>query len=93
MQILPPETKIALRRRAAPASEAGLARADAAVFVIADANPAAAIARLPHARLWQSLHRSVRRVAKTPLLVTRLPNARQTLAAVGFLRPGGRWRA
>ena len=88
MQILPPETKVALRRRAAPANEAGLARADAAVFVIADADPAAAIAHLPHARLWQSLHRSVRRVAKTPLLVTRLPNARQTLAAVGFLRPG-----
>ena len=88
MQILPPETKIALRRRTAPASEAGLARADAAVFVIADADPAAAIARLPHATLWQGLHRSVRRAAKTPLLVTRLPNARQTLAAVGFLRPG-----
>jgi leucyl aminopeptidase len=88
MQILPPETKIALRRRTAPASEAGLARADAAVFVIADADPAAAIAGLPHARLWQSLHRSVKRVAKTPLLVTRLPNGRQTLAAVGFLRPG-----
>ena len=88
MQILPPETKIALRRRTTPASEAGLARADAAAFVIADADPAAAIARLPHARLWQGLYRSVKRVAKTPLLVTRLPNARQTLAAVGFLRPG-----
>ena len=88
MQILPPETQIVLRRRATPASEAGLARADAVAFVIADADPSGAIARLPHAGLWQGLYRSVKRAAKTPLLVTRLPNARQTLAAVGFLRPG-----
>lgn len=88
MQIFPPETPIALRRRTAPPSEAGLARADAAVFVIADADPAGSLAGLPHARLWQNLHRSVRRAARTPLLVTRLPNARQTLTAIGFLRRG-----
>ena len=88
MQILPPETDFAVRRRPASASEAGLARADAAAFVIADRDPVTALATLPHAALWQSLYRSARRASATPLLVSRLPNARHTLAAVGFLRRG-----
>jgi leucyl aminopeptidase len=88
MQLLPPESSIVVRRRAASASEAGLARTDAAVFVLPEADPAAALARLPHARLFQALHRSVRGGARAPLLVTRLPNRRQTLIAVGFLRAG-----
>jgi leucyl aminopeptidase len=88
MQILPPESKVSVRRRTTPASETGISRADAVAFVIADADPAGALARLPHARLWQVLHRSSKRAAKPPLLVTRLPNARQTLAVVGFLRAG-----
>jgi leucyl aminopeptidase len=88
MQILPPETNPAVRRRTASASETGLARADAAAFIVGDRNPAAALATLPHAALWGSLYRNARRACKTPLLVTRLPNARHTLAAVGFVRHG-----
>jgi leucyl aminopeptidase len=88
MQILPPETDFALRRRPAAATEAGLARSDAAAFMIGDADPAAALARLPHAALWQSLYRKSGRAATPPLLVTRLPNARHTLAAVGFVGAG-----
>jgi leucyl aminopeptidase len=85
MQILPPETDFALRRRPGPATEAGLARSDAAAFMIGDVDPAAALAQLPHAALWQSLYRKAGRTATAPLLVTRLPNARHTLAAVGFV--------
>ena len=87
MQILPPETLTAVRRRPAPASEAVLARADAAAFILPERDPGAALAGLPHAPLWQALHRRARLATPTPLLVTRLPNSRHTLAAVGFLRP------
>jgi leucyl aminopeptidase len=88
MQILPPETDFAVRRRPATCSEGELARSDAVAFMVGDADPAAALARLPHAALWQSLYRSARRTSKTPLLVSRLPNARHTLAAVGFIGAG-----
>ena len=88
MQILPPEIDFAVRRRPAGASVASLARADAAAFVVDEADVAAALGRLPHAELWRTLHRSVRRAEQAPLLVTRLPNARHTLAAVGLLRDG-----
>jgi leucyl aminopeptidase len=88
MQILPPETRLAVRRRPAALSEAVLDRADAAAFVIADHDPAKALAGLPYAALWKALYRSARRRGKSPLLVTRLPNARHTIAAVGFLPRG-----
>jgi len=88
MQILPPESKVAVRRRRERASETGVARADAAAFVVSSHDPAAALATLPHAELWKSLHSRADRHSKAPLLVSRLPNARHTLAAVGFL-PGG----
>ncbi len=88
MQILPPEADFALRRRPAAASEAGLARTDAAAFMVGDADPAAALAQLPHAALWQSLYRKASRAPTPPLLVARLPNARHTLAAVGFVGAG-----
>jgi leucyl aminopeptidase len=88
MQILPPESKVAVRRRRERASETGVARADAAAFIVSDHDPAAALARLPHADLWQSLHASAGRRPKSAPLVSRLPNARHTLAAVGFLPTG-----
>jgi leucyl aminopeptidase len=88
MQILPPVTDFAVRRRPAARGEKVLARADAAAFLVGDADPRAALAELPHAPLWQSLYRKSARTSPTPLLVTRLPNARQTLAAVGFVGPG-----
>jgi leucyl aminopeptidase len=88
MQVLPPATSCAVRRRPAAASEKGLARADAAAFMVDDGDPSAALARLPHAALWQALYRQARRSSATPLLVARLPNARHTLAAVGFVKSG-----
>jgi leucyl aminopeptidase len=88
MQILPPDSKIAVRRRRKHASEAGVARADAVAFVVSSDDPAAALATLPHADLWKSLHSRADRHSKAPLLVSRLPNARHTVAAIGFL-PGG----
>ncbi len=88
MQILPPESKITVRRRREPGSETGVARADAVAFVVSGRDPAAALAALPHSDLWKTLHARADRHAKAPLLVSRLPNARHTLAAVGFLRDG-----
>ncbi|RPI12226.1 MAG: leucyl aminopeptidase family protein [Lysobacterales bacterium] len=85
--ILPPASKVDVLRTAAVPSETTLARADAAAFVLPAAEPEKSLAALPHAQLWQALHRRARGSSKTPLLVSRLPNRRHTLAAVGFLRP------
>lgn len=88
MQILPPESKITIRRRRGPGSETGVDRADAVAFIVSDRDPAVGLAALPHGALWTTLHARENRLSKTPLLVSRLPNARHTLAAVGFLRGG-----
>jgi leucyl aminopeptidase len=88
MQILPPESKIAVRRRRETSSETGVGRADAAAFVVSNHDPAAALAALPHPDLWRTLYARADRHSKTPLLVSRLPNSRHTLAVVGFLPAG-----
>ena len=88
MQILPPETVVAVRAKTASTSESGLARTDAAAFVVADRDPSAALSGLPHASTWQALYRAASRASKTPLPVARLPNSRHTLVSVAFLRPG-----
>jgi leucyl aminopeptidase len=88
MKILPPEARITVRSRPSATSEAAVARADAAAFIVADRDPAGTLAGLPHAALWTSLYRRARRSSKSPLLVTRLPNARHTIAAVGFVPRG-----
>jgi leucyl aminopeptidase len=88
MQILAPESAVSVRRSVSGPSESGLARADAAVFVIEDSDPRAALARMPHPDLWRALYRDAKRAPGTPRLVCRLPNARHTLVAVGFVRSG-----
>jgi len=88
MQILPPESRVVVRPRTAAASESGVARADAVAFVVPERDLSAALSSLPHADLWRALHGFERGATKPPVLVTRLPNARHTLAAVGVL-PGG----
>jgi leucyl aminopeptidase len=88
MQILPPESKITVRAPREPASESGLVRADAAAFVVAEQDRAAVVEALPHADLWKALLARAERHGKSPLLVSRLPNPRHTLATVGFLRRG-----
>ena len=87
-QLLPPEIEVDVRGRSGSASEARLARADGAVFVVDGADRERALARLPHAALWLKLHRSARRQPGVCVLVTRLPNARHTIAAVSFAKRG-----
>jgi leucyl aminopeptidase len=88
MQTLPPESKITVRAAREPGSESGLVRADAAAFVVPELDRAASVAALPHADLWKALLDRADRHARSPLLVSRLPNRRHTLAAVAFLRSG-----
>lgn len=83
-QLLPTDLTVEIRGRKGTPGEVGVARADAVVFVVPDGLGERALAHLPHAALWKALHRSARRATKSPLLVARLPNARHTLAVVGF---------
>ncbi len=88
--LLPPDTPVEIRGRAGSPTEASLARADGAILLVDAAHPERALARLPHARLWLALHRKARpRPGRAPMqLVTRLPNARHTLAVVSFAKSG-----
>jgi len=88
LKTLPPESSIEVAARDAAASEASLARADAAIFVLERSGAEAALRELPHAPLWGALHRAARKSDPNATLVTRLPNARQTLAVVGFAKAG-----
>jgi leucyl aminopeptidase len=86
-QLLPPELKIDVRGRAETASASALAKADGAILLVASDKPEQALARLPYAELWLRIFRAARKDSPTPLLCARLPNARHTLAVVGFARP------
>ncbi len=88
MQILPPETSVELRSSAARPGEATLARCDAAILVVEESAADRLIDGLPHARLWQNLYRSAKRRPGATLLVSRVPNARHTLVAIGLASPG-----
>jgi leucyl aminopeptidase len=85
-QSLPPASRITLRAIDGALREASLARADAAVVVLPAADAEDAVSKLPHPAPWRSLYRAARRANPDPLLVTRLPNRRATLVAVGFLK-------
>ena len=87
-QLLPPESTIEIRGRKGAPDEASLARVDGALFVLPDDDKEHALARLPHASLWATLYRNAKRSSKSPVLVARLPNARHTLAVVGFAKTG-----
>ena len=88
VQLLPAESTIVISGTQGSASAASLARVDGAAFVVDGEQPEQALRRLPHAALWIRLYRSAARAGKLPILATRLPNARHTLAAVGFARAG-----
>ena len=88
MKSLPPEPAIEVVARDVTATEASLARADAAIFVLDRSHAAAALRKLPHAPIWSALYRAAKQASPAPVLVTRLPNARHTLAVVGFAKPG-----
>jgi leucyl aminopeptidase len=88
---LPPPGAIRVTSLRAGISAATLARTDAVVLVLErTADVARRLAGLPFGALWQALLRHERRAGNEwPVLVTRLPNDRQTLAVAGFARPGG----
>ena len=88
MKLLPPESSIKVSAREVAASEASLARADAAIFVLERSGIDAALRKLPHAPLWGAMQRAVRKTDPNATLVTRLPNRRRTLAVVGFVKAG-----
>jgi leucyl aminopeptidase len=89
-RLLPPEVNVRVRGRRIAQDAAALARADAALMVVDATRPAQSLARLPHPDLWLALLRAARPSPEPGplLLVSRLPNARRTLAAVALVRPG-----
>ena len=87
MKSLPPDAQIEVQARDVAASEATLARVDAAIFVLERPARETALRGLPHAPLWSALHRAQRGADPNGTLVARLPNARHTLVVVGFVEP------
>jgi len=87
-RLLPPELNVDVRGRAGTVSASALAMVDGAVFLLDATKPEQALALLPHAELWLRLHRAAKKDSPTPVLLARLPNARHTLAAVGFAKSG-----
>ena len=85
---LPPPSTVRVATVAAGISEASIAESDALVLVLErTADVAERLATLPFGAQLQALLRHERSAGNEwPVLVTRLPNARQTRAAVGFIK-------
>ncbi|HET9694077.1 MAG TPA: M17 family metallopeptidase [Steroidobacteraceae bacterium] len=86
---LPPRNSLRVVARPSEASEASLAESDAVVLVLERGAAAdARLAALPFGAAWRVLLDHERRAGNEwPVLVTRLPNRRHTLAALGFVKP------
>ena len=86
-KLIPPELKIDVSAKPLALSDTTLSRADGAVILLEKAaRPDKAVDTLPQAALWRKLlHAQRRRGQEAPVLVTRLPNRRQTLVVVGFV--------
>src|SRR5512145_3253952 len=89
MPMLPPTRAVRVDAAPRALTESGLERADGALLLLPRSTEAAQrVAGLPFGRLWRDLLERERRAgSEWPVLVTRLPNRRGTLAAVGFVRP------
>jgi leucyl aminopeptidase len=89
-KVLPPELKIDVSARPLALSDTTLSRADGAVILLEkQAGQDKAVDTLPQAAVWRKLlHAHQRRGHESPILVTRLPNGRQTVTVVGFVKPG-----
>ena len=87
VQLLPPDLAITLRARREAPTATTLERADGVLFLVPADVGERALAHLPYPKLWDSLYRAARRTTRTPVLVSRLPNTRHTLAVVGFAAP------
>jgi leucyl aminopeptidase len=87
---LPPQSHVRVTTGAIAITETSLAKADA--VVIAFERGADAVARLEAVAFGALLRPLFERERAAghewPVLVTRLPNRRQTLAAIGFVKPG-----
>ena len=88
MNLLPPEARVEIVARDGAATAASLARADATIIVLEREGADAALRGLPHAPIWSALRRTSRKSDPHAAVVTRLPNARHTLAVVGFAKAG-----
>ena len=86
--LLPPELNVDVRGRAGAASASTVAKADGAVFLLEAGKAEGALARLPHPELWLRFYRAAKKDPLLQVLSARLPNARNTLAVVGFAKPG-----
>ena len=86
-QLLPHAPRVELRAGAAALHDRILAAADAAVILLPATDAQARLASLPRPELWRTLYRSGKRASADPILSARLPNARSTLVAVGFVKP------
>jgi leucyl aminopeptidase len=85
---LPPPSAVRVTTTGAALSETTFESFDAVVLVL-ERTPdlVQRLAALPSGALWRTLLQHERRAGNEwPVLVTRLPNERQTLAAVGFVR-------
>jgi leucyl aminopeptidase len=91
MPMLPPTRAVRVDVAPGTLSAAGLEHADGALLLLErSAEGASRVAGLPFGGLWNALLERERACgAEWPILVTRLPNERGTLAVVGFVRPGG----
>jgi leucyl aminopeptidase len=91
--LLPSELNIRVAARPLDVSDTTLAGADAAVLLLERAADAAgtraALGALPHAALWQTLHRAAAKSGQeAPILTARLANRRHTQVVVGFVKKG-----
>ena len=86
---LPPPNTLRVVARPVGHTESALARSDGVVLLIERGTDAVArLEALPFGATWRALLEHERRAGNEwPVLVTRLPNRRHTLAAVGFVKP------
>jgi leucyl aminopeptidase len=87
-ELLPPPPSVAVACRPQASSDRAFARADAAIVLLdRDGDVTRQLAALPQAARWRGRLADERRHGRDfPLLCERLPNRRQTLVAVGFLK-------
>jgi leucyl aminopeptidase len=89
IKTLPPQATLRVVARPTGISESSLSRSDGAILLLERGTDISArLQALPLGATWLALLDHERRAGNEwPVLVARLPNRRQTLAAVGFVKP------
>jgi hypothetical protein len=92
IKTLPPQATLRVVARPTKISESSLSRSDGAILLLQRGTDISArLQALPLGATWLALLDHERRAGNEwPVLVARLPNRRQTLAAVGFVKPRSR---